>query len=420
VDFVKLSLNVLIAIAALSLVGSPSFAAKKFKRALIIAGGSITPGVGIGMMQALREKGQEPDVIITTCGSSLATTILNSYPNPKDALEFAKSDIFYATLLDVHLAVPNAIPMAKTFTWLRKNPTLYPPLFDRPLLKFKNDLEGILPHDHFPVAGSTGPKFIIQSSKVLFKPSDVGHKRSGAPLFQQVYFTDTDTAEALRGFKSPVKKIFPKSSVAENVEIRSDVTMAQATRGGISDPFLINPGEINGQYYFTGAIDLLPMELAHEIADEVISTYPATLFTGFQDLAIQSAFGFNQTDRALKAIQDTDVKWIDVSGIAEVNFEPTSFLIFLKNQIPKTKEAFDAGVQGQYDFGYTRTQEALKVQSDRKNVRTHLREPINPKLYDSFTCKNANVWKTSANSRCEDDRWPGCNRATETACTPIR
>lgn len=416
----KSVLNIFSFVLAASLVGAPALAAKKYKRALVIAGGSITPAIGIGIMQALKEKGQAPDIVITTCGSSMSAAILNAYPNPKDALAYAKSPKFFNILSQLRINVPSAIPMAKTFDGLSKNPELVPPFFERPLMYFTNDLAGALPQENFPAAGSSGPRYIIQASKALFKPLDSGRLRGMAPLFQQVYFTDSETSAALAGFKSPVRQIFPTASVTEDIEIRSDVTTLQAMRGGISDPFLINPGEIGGEYYFTGAIDLFPMELAHELADEVISTYPVELYQGFQDLAVESAFGFKQTDRALHAIQDTQVKWIDMADIDDVNFEPKARFILIMNQVPKTLKDFGDGIQKQYDFGYSRAKEALKVQAHAKNVRTHLRKPINVKLHENFTCKNANVWKTSENGFCTKDTWTGCDRDRVQSCTPIR
>jgi len=58
-------------------------APKRFKRALIIAGGGITPAVGLGVIAGVEEKGWKPDVVLTTCGASMAAAIYNAFNNSR-------------------------------------------------------------------------------------------------------------------------------------------------------------------------------------------------------------------------------------------------------------------------------------------------------------------------------------------------
>lgn len=406
----------------LAIVGMTSGAlaeGKKFKRALVIAGGGITPGIGLGIIAGAREQGWEPDVIITTCGAALAAAIENAYHNSPDSLKFAKSVKFFDALSLVKLETKNAIKLRGVLS-AYENLDLVPPVFDpRTVLSVDQNLTGFLPASRFDTP-QVGPRVVIVAAKAQFSASDMGVKKKllNRDLFRQVYFTDPDTALSLKGLPSRVRTLFPQSYVATETEVITDKTAEQAIRASISDPMLINPGKIDDDFYMTGAVDLFPIETAHLLADEVMSTYPARLYKEYEDTLIESTFGFKQTQRALHAIQDNTVKWIDVSGIDDVSFDPVTKLISIKSGIPDSLDDFANGIQKQYEFGRSRVIEAIQGQKVSIN-RQHLRLPINPALLQSFTCKNANEWSTPEKDSCTKDV-NFCDRNQATKCTPIR
>lgn len=390
---------------------------KKYKRALIIAGGGISPAVGLGVIAGLRQQGMEPDVVLTTCGASISAAIDNSFLNSDATIQFAESPAFFNVMQQVKIASPDVMVMAKKFKELEKNPDVIPGLFDTHILNMPPEVGQFVPQNKFNT-GAKGPKFVILSARALFGPNNVGEKKAGRDLFEQVFFTDPETAKELQNLPSPIRTLFPKSNVAKKTRVITDVTTEQAARASVPDPFLLNPAVINGSYYFTGAVDLFPIEVAHQLADEVIVTYPERLYLDYENLVIQSAFGFSQTQRALSAIQDTTVKWIDITGISKLAFSPETSLLTLKNKIPSNQNDFIKGIRAQFEFGKNRAIEGINIQKTQANVRTHLREPINPKLFESFTCQNANVWKVM-NKTCTSDVESGCKRTAE-FCVPVR
>ncbi|MFN8943443.1 MAG: patatin-like phospholipase family protein [Pseudobdellovibrionaceae bacterium] len=392
-------------------------APKKFKRALIIAGGGIAPGVGLGLIAGAKKMGWNPDLIITTCGGSMSGAITNSIPHMDYALEYAKGPRFFDILSQISIDTKSVFAMQKKFE--QANDVIHiPQYFKGNVLALNDEISGFLPLPYF-ARNLDAPKIIMLAAKANFGPQNVGQAFTDN-RFTQVFFTDSQTANSIRNLKSPVKKLFPDSYLTENTLVVTDVSTEQAARASIADPYLINPGKINGEYYFTGAVDLIPIELATQLADEVIVTYPTGLFDDFENAAIQSTFGFNQTQRVLHAIQSKDVKWIDLSDASAIKFDPAaSMTLTISNNIPKIQSKFAEGIQEQYDLGFSRVQEALTVQANHLNVRSHIRKPINPKLLKSFTCENANEWKTIYNTSCTQDFWQGCNR-NEPTCTPIR
>lgn len=350
-----------------------SFAAeKRFKRALIVGGLGIAPGVALGVIAGLKKAGMEPDLIITTCGASISSGIYNNFNDDEAALNFTKSVEFKNIISQARVNTKNVLKVRKQF---KEAEDLYlmPPIFNQTILRAPPEFDKFLPENTITGSGTT--KVIILAAKANFGPELVGWPRGKGKSFNQVYFTDAETGTLLKDFKSPISQIFPKSFVDEKTFVITDATPEQAVRASIADPFLINPAVINGEYYFTGAVNLLPVELAHELADEVISNYPASLYTDFEDLAIKSTFGFDQTDSVRHSIKDPNVKWIDLYGVEAVKMDPKRKFLKLKNGIPEGPITFANKVQAQWDFGYKRAIEAMKAQVDgpsRKHLRNRL------------------------------------------------
>lgn len=388
--------------------------AKKFQRALVIAGGGISPGVALGILAAAEERGWIPDVVITTCGSSLSTSIYNAYKNSRDSLAYAQSPVFHQGLAQIRIQTPDVRVLQSRIEHMERNHGTIPPVFDKVIMSLPNAVEMSLPDTRFN--SGTGPRFVMIGAKASFGPGDVGKQINGK-IFTEVFFTDPDTAQALQGFQSTLPA---NSYVASQTQTLTNVSTQDAVRNSIADPLFLNPSILNGSYFFTGAIDLYPLDVAHFLADEVIATYPISLFKDYEDTAFKSAFGFTQTSRAVQAVTNNRVKWIDLSGVEPLRFDPTNSGLTLYSRVPAQLGAFQQGIQAQFNFGRERMAEALAVQSQGPS-RKHLRAPINPKLAQSFTCANAYVWTTDKTTReCANDAWAGCDRKSAGTCTPVR
>jgi hypothetical protein len=393
--------------------------AKPFKRVLVISGGGVNPGAALGMIAGVMEKGWRPDLIIATCGAGLGTAIFNSEPNIRDSYDVLTSWNFYKGLNEVVVQNPNGIAMMEKLK-LAKNTFVYPDIFEGTLLHAPLDLPYMLRNMEFN-RDPAKPKLVIVSARAFFGPHQVGQRRSYEPMFQQVYFTDPETAQHIDGWTLPKAKSYPFTTLMPQTLTVSNHSAVTAMRAGIADPFLLNPSVVDGYYHFTGAVDLFPLDLATTLGDEVLATYPASLFLDYEDTAVKAGFGFKQTTRALEAIQHKDVKWIDISGADDLSFNPKLVVVVMKSGIPSDYTQFKLGVAKQWNFGRDRANEAINVAPGKlTNVRYHLRKPINPKLYEDFTCKNANEWKTDQRDSCLSDRTSGCDRNKAQKCVAIR
>ncbi|KYG67269.1 hypothetical protein AZI86_09705 [Bdellovibrio bacteriovorus] len=360
----------LITFVSCTAFSSPS---KPFKKALVIGGGGITPGVALGMIAGAKDAGYNPDVILAACGASLGAALYGSFSSPKEALKYAKSEEFYLRFQKlVRLGAWSALGLKNKMQTVLANPKNLPEIFEGNILKIPNEAQGLLPSEKFPLSKNKS-RLIILAARASFGPEHQGKDTGTGSLFRESYLTDAATANELRGFESPVKKSFPYSRVDRKTEVRSDVALSQAVRASITDPFYVNPTRIGNSYYWGGAVDLFPVETAQHLAEEVLMNFPGGLYNRFEDLAISSTYGFAQSDRTTEVSRLNDIKWIDTSGSHELGLDPGLFGVLFINRFPSSHEKFAYIIQKQFNLGYARAVEAVRLQKNRVNVRTHLR-----------------------------------------------
>lgn len=85
-----------------------SAVAKPFNRVLVLTGGSLEFGTYLGVLRGLQKEGWEPDLIVTTCGSSMVAALIQSYPTAQDA-----EDAFFHATFTKHSMAPPASTKAR-------------------------------------------------------------------------------------------------------------------------------------------------------------------------------------------------------------------------------------------------------------------------------------------------------------------
>lgn len=352
----------------------------KFKRALVISGGGIAPGMALGLIHGAKAAGYHPDIIIVTCGASIGAGIAHSYPDHQQAKDFLTSPEFYQILVNnVSIDTRFVFPILTKLEKATQDLTRMPYLFSDTILDAPERLESFLPGDKFTNTKNK-PRYLVLAAKANFGPNDFDHSLHGGAFFKQVYFTDADTAQKLKNFPSPIQRLFPDSRVEKTTEVISNVSFTEAVRASISDPILINPAKIGNDYYFSGGVDLFPVETAQALADEVLITYPSGLYPTLIDMTIYTTFGFSQSNRALAAGRAKDVRWIDVQGLEKIVFDPQAHGMLILNHIPDSFAEFNQLTKEQYSLGYHRALEAVKTKPGTKNNRSHLRKVL-PDIY---------------------------------------
>lgn len=412
-------LYVLFFIAFQSFFNGSIGVAKPYKRVLVISGGGINPGFAAGIIAGAQMKGWQPDLIIATCGAGIGATIHHSEQSLKETYDVLMSQNFFKALKSVKIETANLLTLASKLSKAEDH-SIYPSIFHNNVLYVPFTFPPLLKNNTFhPTPASA--KLILISAKSLFGPEDVGQKREQKPLFQQVFFTDDKTAEFIRGWTLPEQQSYPNTNIARNTETITSQSTMMAMRAGLADPYLLNPLKVNDDYYFAGAIDLYPIDLALALGEEVMATYPMGFSPDYEEISTLTSYGFSQNKRRLETLQHTKVKWIDISDADSVGFNPAPKFIWMTNMIPRTYHLFTSAVAKQWQLGRDRSIEALTVAPGSiVDVRSHLRRPISPRLLDDFSCHNAYEWKTNEVASCISDKVDGCNRRTAKTCTPLR
>ena len=356
---------------------SPGFAREKFERALILTGGGFNAPLYVGVVEGLIKSGWIPDVIIGTCGASVAAAIANAYPKSEDRKNYIERQS--GGLFDV-LTVPGINPDVTSY-WGRgklgykaagmasaassdlKQISIdnYPDLFTGTILTIKDGFNDTTLNQKFH--GENGAiRAVIVGSKLNYAQCDVGKSCTNQKAYQEVFFTDPDTATLLKGFKSPVgtDSESPNSAIQADTATVTDGTLGEAVRASISDPYLAAPFKKGENTYGPGVIDLHPVEAAQQLAKEVILVHDSD-FGAVQEGAIRQVYGFSLNSRRAKALKaaikskiDLSVATDDDKGFDGLNLSPkiNSSTAEITPRISKDNfQSYDAKEKAQLDLG---------------------------------------------------------------------
>ena len=72
-------------------------------------------------------------------------------------------------------------------------------------------------------------------------PEDVGQKAKREEMYQEVFFTDMETANLLKDVLSSIAISFPNSATFLDTQVITNQSLGTAIKVSISDPYLINP-----------------------------------------------------------------------------------------------------------------------------------------------------------------------------------
>ncbi|NCN27499.1 hypothetical protein GW915_07980 [bacterium] len=332
--------------------------AKPFKRALILAGGGLAPITYASIAKHIEDLGWKPDLIIATCGSSLSVNALMGHPNRNDLNEFFLSREFHDFMRIPEISLKSAFEVNKLISPVTSelNSTMFEKyILDAPDNVFMKNAPGKFP--------TQGTRYIIVAGKTLFGPQS--NYEAMRVRFRETYFTDSKTAQYLRGRKSAIALQYPNSFIDRNVEVRTDISPMEAARASISDPVLMRPAFIDGDYYITGGINLYPIELAKDLADEVMVTYPLR-FPQYMSDIVQETYGYSALDRQAH-VSKQNVNWVDVHG-KNNGFNPHLILFKLVEGVPSNYYLYKRTAKAEWNFGLERAREALNARQSGKQL----------------------------------------------------
>ena len=282
---------------ALDVVIPKGAESKPFRKVLILSGGELRFSAGLAMLATLYQRGWVPDVTIYTCGfSKIPGAYLNSLtqlqpgqPDPAKWYEAALSDEYFRIMQRVKVnkdffsrvvdkdgntassllyrqmtsriagmqlkkGVNKASELPFLSSLLRTNPNpfrmtpvaIYPALYrdnKDTLLDVPFDLSP--PGMNIPFSANK-MRAIFVATKILYprELQDKPRPENSQPLYQEVVFTDRQTADEIARVKyekSPIAKMFPKAPIHTDVEVRSGYRVWDVARATLADMYLTAP-----------------------------------------------------------------------------------------------------------------------------------------------------------------------------------
>ncbi|MCS4303358.1 patatin-like phospholipase family protein [Chryseobacterium sp. BIGb0232] len=343
---------------------------EKFKRSVIFSGGGTRLMIYLGIFAALDELGMKPDILIATCGGSFAATVINAFPDHFSRKEYMKSEEYYQfvskTALTKHkkLSEIGVFSLKKCFD-KRKAPFIED-VFNRYIVKMPQDLSECFPSLKGTRFSKEIPTLII-GSELLFSPQESQQTRNEKKLFRKVIFTDSETAKKINAEHISVTfNSFKNSAVEKDSKLITDASLLESTRASISDMFYVSPVLLKQSYFMGGVIDLIPIELAKHLSQEII-TEKKQPYTSIEEALIRSVFGFNANERLLETNQIKVDYQIDTTSIKEVlkGHYPEKSINWKKLEIdfslPKTYQQFVQDMEMQWQYGFDQTVKGIKT-----------------------------------------------------------
>jgi len=335
----------------------------KYGRCMVMAGGGFRFGIYLGMHEAMVRCGQAPDLLLASCGGSLAATVITRLPDDRSRRDWLASEQMYRFWCALRSA-PRA-NLARTLwhaarrSLARGNAAVIPDLFNDYLFE-------LAPQLPFPPAGCAGddrPDIAIIGGKLLFAEHEAGQPRRGRKLFAETVFCPPRAAALLQGMASPLADArWGEHAVA--ADLLTDVTTAatDAARISIADMFYFPPPRLGDARYIGGVIDLFPLEVARRLAREIIVEFKEGFDQTFAIPAWRSVLGLDGNHRLRYANGlPADIR-IDTSDVSTIREPMKQKLDWRRNRIeirmPPDHAAFIGHMDAQWQYGYERGLEA--------------------------------------------------------------
>jgi hypothetical protein len=272
---------------------------KKYRRCLVLAGGGGRLGVHLGFHAAACEAGLPPDVLLGTCGGALVAALIHSEPDPARQLALLAGPEMYRFWCAVQPRSPANFAaalagVARRALDVRLAPRV--PDHDRDAL-FK--VNGDWPKPRWR-SNSAGPDVVVLGARLLAASNDIGQARSGRALMEAVAIGPSRACALLANAASAVgtgahagSAVAPKLATAD----ASAISLSDAVRISVTDMIYLPTAQAAGARWLGGAVDLMPVELAVQLAEDVWIDLKDAVPRWTMEPAWRAVLGFNAKRR---------------------------------------------------------------------------------------------------------------------------
>ena len=231
----------------------------------MLAGGGGRLAIHLGTVAAACESGLAPDVVLGTCGGALVAALVHAEPDPARQLEFLGGAAMYRFWQGVRarpgLSLAHALA-AFARRALDTRPAPRVPDLERDALF---DVAPPWPDLHWRDGARIDA--VVLGARLAPAAADAGQPRADRPLFDAVAIGSGRSAALLAG--APAAGGAAAVAREWSTLGPKDVALADAVRISLTDMIYLAPAQAAGARWLGGAVDLMPVELAARLADEV-------------------------------------------------------------------------------------------------------------------------------------------------------
>ena len=330
-----------------------------------MAGGGFRFGYYLGIYSAMQKLDKTPDLLLASCGGAIAAGIIKHFSDDEQRKDWICSPEMYefwlgmkstkqATILH---SLAGALRRGFTMQYAHKIPDLFNDyMFDIPL--------------HLPTPSASpenhATDVAIIAGKLLFSENEVGKLRNNRKLFAETVFCDPRAASLLSGMRSALgTERWSGSTIAP--DILTDITMPieQAARASVSDMVYFRCHSFQGNHYIGGVIDLFPIEIAHQLAEQVVMELKGPYDKLFSIPALRSVLGISGNQRLQHVLQQRADLWFDTSDMEQqlVEHQIVKNISWRRNRIelrmPVTYLNYVKMIEAQWEYGFQRGSSAF-------------------------------------------------------------
>ena len=379
---------------------SQSLPEKPFQRAIVLSGDSINTAFHLGMVDGAALAGKPADIVIATCGGSIAASLLAIFPSEEERINFLLSREYYESLRQIRFEQFSYSPIGRARSeselLLAGADPFVPSIYQHGVIRgVENLFSGF---ENFSRGFEANSKrIIVIGGRLAFNPAERAGARlaRGEKFIREVFFTDTDTARFLQNVASFAGSIFPNSFLQSETSVVTDYSLREAMLASIADPLLFSPIFVRGEYYTSGVINMDPYNVATKLANETIGRVQPLFGSMFVNRVLSAGFGFDSNHARAIAMNNPDVDyWVDTSsgGYPEMerdigvgffsaiwNGTPGKFLT-INLGVPETYQAYVELVRRQWQAGKNLVAMALR---NPPRSQGHIRSRIPLRRIDS-------------------------------------
>ncbi|WP_082507454.1 MULTISPECIES: patatin-like phospholipase family protein [unclassified Duganella] len=335
---------------------------QKYERCMVMAGGGFRFGYYLGMHAAAEDSGMAPDIILASCGGSLAAAIIHALPDAEQRKQWLVSPAMYRFLCRMH-AAPHVRPLPVLGAALLRGLShgrakRVPDVFD----DYMFELPGELP---LPASAQSHTALAIVAAKLLFRREHTGQMRGERPLFAEVVLGPDRACGLLEGWQAPASSpAWSCGAVAPGLLLDSTMPIADAVRSSITDMLYFACHAHGGEHYMGGVIDLFPIEIAHGLARHVTMEAKPPFGQVLAIPALRQVLGIDGNARLKHVHAQHAHAWVDTSDISRAlrGSGMRKRIDWLGNRIrlemPHSLAAYAQDVEAQWQYGYQRGIEA--------------------------------------------------------------